>query len=137
MGTCETIITLILVVLCVASIILAIWDYNDKRGYRGIGIICACLYAFFAIVFGATANTLYERERDYPYTKTIHVKLYYIDGGTEIKTFNCEGYEQPHLRPGKGYCWFQLNGYSIPCVSRYEIIKEDRFYKNKQYGNKN
>lgn len=47
MGTCETIITLILVVLCIASIILAIWDYNDKRGYRTIGIICASLYAFF------------------------------------------------------------------------------------------
>lgn len=129
MGTCGTIITLILVVFCVAYIICAIWDYNDKRGYRGIGITFACLYAFLAIVFGTTSNTLYERERDYPYTKTIQVKLYYIDGGTEIKTFNCEGYEQPHLRPGKGYCWFQLNGYSIPCVSRYEIIKENRFYK--------
>lgn len=130
MGTCETIITLILVVLCVASIICAIWDYNDKRGYRTIGIICACLYAFFAFAFGTHSKTLYEQERDYPYTKTIQVKLYYIDGGTEIKTFNCEGYEQPHLRPGHGYLWFQLDGYSIPSVSRYEIIKEDRFYKN-------
>ena len=130
MGTCETIITLILVVLCVASIIFAIWGYNDKRGYRTIGIICACLYAFFAFAFGTHSKTLYEQERDYPYTKTLYVKLYYIDGGTEIKTFNCEGYEQPHLRPGHGYFWFQLDGYSIPSVSRYEIIKEDRFYKN-------
>lgn len=130
MGTCGTIITLILVVLCVASIILAIWDYNDKRGYRGIGIICACIYAFLVLIVGSTSITLYERERDYPYTKTIQVKLYYIDGGTEIKTFNCEGYEQPHMRPGHGYFWFQLDGYSIPSVSRYEIIKEDRFYKN-------
>lgn len=32
MGTCETIITLILAALCVASIICVIWDYNDKRG---------------------------------------------------------------------------------------------------------
>ena len=129
MGTCGTIITLILVVLCVASIICAIWDYNDKRGYRGIGITCTCLYAFFALVVGTQSKILYERERDYPYTKTIQVKLYYIDGGTEIKTFNCEGYEQPHMRPGHGYFWFQLDGYSIPSVSRYEIIKEDRFYK--------
>lgn len=129
MGTFETIITLILVVLCIASIICAIWDYNDKRGYRDIGIICACLYAFFAVGIGITSNIIYERERDYPYTKTIQVKLYYIDGGSEIKTFNCEGYEQPHLKPGRGYCWFQLDGYSIPCVSRYEIIKEDRTYK--------
>ena len=130
MGTCGTIITLILVVLCVASIICAIWDYDDKRGYKGISITCACLYAFFAFVVGTQCKTLYERERDYPYTKTLYVKLYYIDGGTEIKTFNCEGYEQPHLRPGHGYFWFQLDGYSIPSVSRYEIIKEDRFYKN-------
>ena len=129
MGTCETIITLILVVLCVASIIFAIWDYNDKRGYRTIGIICACLYAFFAFAFGTHSKTLYEQERDYPYTKTLYVKLYYIDGGSEIKTFNCEGYEQPHMRPGNGYFWFQLDGYSIPSVSRYEIIKEDRVYK--------
>lgn len=129
MGTFETIITLILVVLCIASIICAIWDYNDKRGYRDIGIICACLFAFLGFGFGTTSNTIYERERDYPYTKTIQVKLYYIDGGTEIKTFNCEGYEQPYLKPGRGYCWFQLDGYSIPCVSRYEIVKEDRFYK--------
>ena len=64
MGTCETIITLILVVLCVASIICAIWDYNDKRGYRDIGIICACLYAFFAFAFGTHSKTLYEQERD-------------------------------------------------------------------------
>lgn len=130
MGTIETIITLILVVLCVASIIFAIWDYNDKRGYRDIGIICACLYAFFAFAFGTHSKTLYEQERDYPYTKTLYVKIYYIDGGSEIKTFNCEGYEQPHMRPGHGYFWFQLDGYSIPSVSRYEIIKEDRFYKN-------
>ena len=130
MGTCGTIITLILVVLCIASIICAIWDRNDKRGYKDIGITCACLYAFFAFVVGTQSKTLYERERDYPYTKTIQVKLYYIDGGTEIKTFNCEGYEQPHMRPGHGYFWFQLDGYSIPSVSRYEIIKEDRFYKN-------
>ena len=129
MGTCETIITSILAALCIASIICVIWDYNDKRGYRGIGITCACIYAFFTFVVGTTSKTLYERERDYPYTKTIQVKLYYIDGGTEIKTFNCEGYEQPHLRPGHGYFWFRLDGYSIPSVSRYEIIKEDRFYK--------
>ena len=130
MGTYETIITLILVVFCVAGIVCAIWDHNDKRGYRGIGITCACIFAFFAFVFGTQSKILYERERDYPYTKTIQVKLYYIDGGTEIKTFNCEGYEQPHLRPGNGYFWFQLDGHSIPSVSRYEIIKEDRFYKN-------
>ena len=84
---------------------------------------------FLVLIVGPTSITLYERERDYPYTKTIQVKLYYIDGGTEIKTFNCEGYEQPHLRPGHGYFWFQLDGHSIPSVSRYEIIKEDRFYK--------
>lgn len=130
MGTCGTIITLILVVLCIASIICAIWDYNDERGYRGIGITCACLYAFFAFAFGTTFKTLYEQERDYPYTKTLYVKIYYIDGGSEIKTFNCEGHEQPHLKPAKGYCWFQLDGHSIPCVTRYEIIKEDRHYKN-------
>lgn len=129
MGTCETIITLIPALLCIASIICAIWEYNDKRGYRDIAIIYVCLYAFFAFIFGSLSYTLYERERDYPYIKTIQVKLYYIDGGTEIKTFNCEGYKQPHLKPGRGYCWFQFDGYSIPCVSRYEIIKEDRFYK--------
>ena len=129
METCGLIITLILVVLCIASIICAIWDYNDKRGYRDIGIVCACLYAFCAFVFGTTSKMFYEQERDYPYTKTLCVKIYYIDGGTEIKTFNCEGHEQPYLKPGKGYCWFKLDGYSIPCVSRYEIVKEDRFYK--------
>lgn len=129
MGTIETIITLILVVLCVAGIVCAIWDHNDTRGYRGIGITCACIFAFFALVVGTQSKILYERERDYPYTKTLYVKLYYIDGGSEIKTFNCEGHEQPHLRPGHGYFWFQLDGHSIPSVSRYEIIKEDRFYK--------
>ena len=130
MGICGIIIiTSLLGLLCIASIVCAIWDYNDKRGYRDIGIICACLYAFFGFGFGITSVTQYERERDYPYTKTIQVKLYYIDGGTEIKTFNCEGYEQPYLKPGKGYCWFQLDGYSIPCVSRYEIVKENRVYK--------
>lgn len=134
MGTCEIIITSIFGLTCIASIIGAIWNYRyyrDKshKGYGAICIVSACLYAFFAIGFGIFSNTLYERERDYPYTKTIQVKLYYIDGGTEIKTFNCEGYEQPHLTPGKGYCWFQLDEYSIPCVSRYEIIKEDRVYK--------
>ncbi len=129
MVTFGIIITSIFGLLCIASIICAICDYNDKRGYRDIGIICACLYAFFGLAFGTLSNTLYEQERDYPYTKTIQVKLYYIDGGTEIKTFNCEGHEQPHLKPGRGYCWFQLDGYSIPCVSRYEIVKEDRFYR--------
>ena len=128
-GIILIIFTLILVVLCIASIICAIWDYNDKRGYRTIGIVCASLFAFLVLIVGSSSIALYEQERDYPYTKTVQVKLYYIDGGSEIKTFNCEGYEQPHLRPGKGYCWFKLDGYSIPCVSRYEIIKENRVYK--------
>ena len=129
METCGIIITSLLGILCIASIICAIWDYNNKRGYRGIGIVCACLYAFFGFALGIVYNRFYEWERDYPYTKKLYVKIYYIDGGSEIKTFNCEGHKQPHLKPGRGYCWFQLDGYSIPCVSRYEIIKEDRFYK--------
>ena len=129
MGTYGILITSLFIILTILSIIGAIWDYNDRNGYRDICIVCACLYAFFTFAFATLSITFHEQERDYPYTKTIQVKLYYIDGGTEIKTFNCEGYEQPHLKPGKGYCWFQLDGYSIPCVSRYEIIKEDRVYK--------
>ena len=134
MGTCGIIITSLFGLLCIASIVYAIWEYRyykDKNhsGYRDICIASACIYAFFGFAFGTLSTTLYEQERDYPYTKTIQVKIYYIDGGSEIKTFHSEGYEQPHLTPGKGYCWFKFNGYSIPCVSRYEIVKEDRFYK--------
>ena len=88
MGISGIFFTSLLVLLCVASIICAIWDYNDKRGYRSIGITCACLYAFFAYIVGTTSITLYEQERDYPYTKTLYVKIYYIDGGSEIKKFN-------------------------------------------------
>ena len=72
MGTCETIITSILAALCVASIICVIWDYNDKRGYRGIGITCACIFAFFALVVGTQSKILYERERE-----IIHIQKQY------------------------------------------------------------
>ena len=76
MGTCGIIFTSLLGLLCIASIVCAIWDRNDKRGYRGIGITCACLYAFFAFAVGTLSKSLYEQERDYPYTKTLYVKLY-------------------------------------------------------------
>ena len=54
MGTCEIIIISLFVLSCIANIVGAIWDYRDKnhRGHRDICIASACVYGFFAIVFG-------------------------------------------------------------------------------------
>lgn len=57
METCTIIIASLFGLSCIANIVGGIWNYRfyrDKnhRGHGDICIVSACVYGFFAIVFG-------------------------------------------------------------------------------------
>lgn len=121
-----TIIIGILFVLLIVGCF--VWFIIGDEPFAMIGAI------MFTILGAASLHVIYFHEKnaiEYPYDKTYTIKLYYQDGGYTINYFNCKGWETPCMEgENSGYC-FILGNYSIPCVTRYEIIKVENHIKKK------
>lgn len=88
---------------------------------------------FLAILFGIFGTMITycdykdnEKRAEHPYDKTYTIKLYYIDGGNTVNKYTCDGWETPHMQNNHGTYIFRLGDYTIPCVTRYEIINIEK-----------
>ena len=108
----------LLIVMCI------IWYIIEKDN------IAILFLAFFAAICLLIVPMVYasdKREANYPYDKIYTVKLYYQDGGHTINSFTCRGWEAPWMQPHYGSYSFMLGDNKVPCVTRYDIIKVEKY----------
>ena len=71
-----------------------------------------------------------NNEVKYPYNKNYKIEVYYMDGGTEIRYFNCEGWQEPFLQPTRGSaCNLIVGNNTVRCVTRFKIIDVKKYNK--------
>ena len=87
-----------------------------------ITLFLAILFGIFGIMITYCDYKDNQKKAEHPYDKTYTIKLYYLDGGNTVSKYTCDGWETPHIQNNHGTFIFRLGGYTIPCVTRYEII---------------
>ena len=66
----------------------------------------------------------------YPYNKNYKIEVYYMDGGTEIRYFNCEGWQEPFLQSTRGSaCNLIVGNNTVRCVTRFKILDVKKYDK--------
>lgn len=104
------------------ALALAIVEKDAMRGCLGITTFIFCM--LFIIVFPSE-----NRDAKYPYDLQYTVKLHYIDGYTQVRTFTCRGYETPKVRGERGSFIFRCGNQEIPAVIRYDIVSKQQIQK--------
>ena len=93
---------------------------------------------FFLLLFVVSIGSfiiggIYRAENNavkYPYNKNYKIEVYYMDGGTEIRYFNCEGWQEPFLQPTRGSaCNLIVGNNTVRCVTRFKIIDVKKYDK--------
>lgn len=88
----------------------------------------------FVVIIGSFIiggiHRMEENEIKYPYNKTYKIEVYYMDGGKEIKYFNCEGWEEPFLQSTRGCaCNLIVGNNMVKCVTRFKILDVKKYDK--------
>lgn len=108
----------LLIVMCI------IWYIIEKDN---IVILFLAFLVTMCLLIVPVVYTSDKREANYPYDKIYTVKLYYQDGGHTINRFTCRGWETPWMQPHYGSYSFMLGDNKVPCVTRYDIIKVEKY----------
>lgn len=122
MYTATIIISVVLYIFVLMLIVGAIADKDLRTFLIWMSIFCA----FISLLVISAVYTQDKRNAEHPYTKTYTIKLHYLDGGTEIKTFNCEGWQEPYMRRYRASYSLIVGDYETYNVSRYYILKTER-----------
>lgn len=104
------------------ALAFAIVEKDYRRGC--LGITTFIFGMLFIIVFPSE-----NRDAKYPYDLQYTVKLHYIDGYTQVRTFTCRGYETPKVRGERGSFIFRCGNQEIPAVIRYDIVSKQQIQK--------
>ena len=89
-------------------------------------LFLAILFGIFGVMITYCDYKDNEKKAEHPYDKTYTIKLYYMDGGNTVNKYTCDGWETPHMQNNHGSFIFRLGDYTIPCVTRYEIINIEK-----------
>ena len=108
--------------IIIFALTLAIVEKDARRGC--IGITTFIFYMLFIIVFPSE-----NQDAKYPYDLQYTVRLHYIDGYTQVRTFTCRGYETPKVRGERGSFIFRCGNQEIPAVIRYDIVSKQQIQK--------
>lgn len=120
-------VTIVSTLFFLAFLIALIYNaVKDDEGLCSFFVAMAIFVFLIGIICVEGIYTMEYHEIEYPYTKTYTIKVHYLDGGTEIKTFNCEGWQEPYMR--RYYTSYSLvvGDYETYNVSRYYILKTER-----------
>ena len=120
-----TILVSILFLLAISLIIYA-WIKDKHFDYFFLLLFVLAIGLFMICgIYTAENNTV-----KYPYNKTYKIEVYYMDGGTEIRYFNCEGWEEPFLQSTRGCaCNLIVGNNMVICVTRFNIIDVKKYDK--------
>ena len=120
----------ILIILIFSFLLIAIiYNAVKDNGVERSLFVAAAIFVFCIGII--CVGGMYSREYaeiEHPYTKTYTIKVHYIDGGTEIKTFNCEGWQEPYMR--RYYTSYSLivGDYEVRNVTRYYVLGMEKHY---------
>lgn len=88
---------------------------------------------FFAypilIILFLTVCGIEHREAKTPYDMEYTCKLYYYDGGREVKTFTCRGYHYPRIVNRHGGFAFSCGTNEINAVTRFDVLNKRKIDK--------
>ena len=122
MYTSTIVISSVLGLFILALIVFAIIDKDLRIFLIWMSMFCASV----SLLVIPAVYTQDKRNIEHPYTKTYTIKLHYIDGGTEIKTFNCKGWQEPYMRRYYSSYSLIVGDYETYNVSRYYILKTEK-----------
>lgn len=116
--------TILITIGYVASALLLILC-KDRIPWSGFLCVLTLFYGLlFFIVFSVE-----KRDTEYLYDLEYTVRLHYIDGCTQVKTFTCRGYETPMICGERGSFIFRLGDEEIPAVIRYDVVNKTQIQK--------
>lgn len=72
------------------------------------------------------------REAKYSYDLQYTIRLHYIDGYTQVKTFTCRGYDEPKVYGERGSFVFRCGSQEIPAVIRYDVVNKKQIPKEER-----
>ena len=120
-----TILFSILFLLAISLVIYA-WIKEKHFDYFFLLLFVVIIGSF--IIGGV--HRIEENDIKYPYNKKYKIEVYYMDGGTEIRYFNCEGWQEPFLQPTRGSaCNLIVGNNTVRCVTRFKIIDVKKYDK--------
>lgn len=116
--------TILIVIVYIFLFALA-FSIKEKESRRWcLGVTTLIFGMLFIIVFPSE-----NRDAKYPYDLQYTVRLHYIDGYTQVRTFTCRGYETPTVRGERGGFIFRCGNQEIPAVIRYDVVNKKQIQK--------
>lgn len=120
--------TILISILFLLVIFLIIYAWIADKSFDYFFIL------LFVVIIGSFMiggiHRVEENYIKYPYNKHYKIEVYYMDGGTEIRYFNCEGWEEPFLQPTRGCaCNLIVGNNMVKCVTRFKIIDVKKYDK--------
>ena len=112
--------------LLVISLIIYAWIGDKRFDYFFLLLFVLAIGLFMICGIYNVENKAVK----YPYNKTYKIEVYYMDGGTEIRYFNCEGWQEPFLQPTRGCaCNLIVGNNMVKCVTRFKILDVKKYDK--------
>lgn len=116
---------------CVSLIILGIIIYSYIKTKRKKEDTFAefTLLWFLTPVLVLVNSLLFSVEHHeavYNYEWRYTCKIYYYDGGSEIRCFNCDGSQYPRISNARGGFVFVCGDNIVNAVTRFEVIKKEK-----------
>ena len=120
--------TILFSILFLLAISLIIYAWIKDKHFDYFFLLLFVLAIGLFIICGI--HRVEENDIKYPYNKTYKIEVYYMDGGKEIKYFNCEGWQEPFLQPTRGCaCNLIVGNNTVRCVTRFKIIDVKKYDK--------
>lgn len=116
---------------CVSLIILGLIIYSyiqTKRRQEDTFAEFTLLWFFIPLLF-VVNGLLFSAEHHeaiYNYKWRYTCKIYYYDGGIEIRSFNCGGSQYPRIARASGGFIFVCGDNIVNAVTRFEVIKKEK-----------
>ena len=112
--------------LLVISLIIYAWIEDKSFDYFFLLLFVVIIGSFMI----GGIHKVEENDIKYPYNKTYKIEVYYMDGGKEVKYFNCEGWQEPFLQPTRGCaCNLIVGNNTVKCVTRFKILNVKKYDK--------
>ena len=118
--------TILISILFLLVIFLIIYAWIGDKSFDYFFLL------LFVVIIGSFMiggiHRVEENDIKYPYNKKYKIEVYYMDGGKEIRYFNCEGWQEPFLQPTRGCaCNLIVGNNMVKCVTRFKILDVKKY----------